>query len=176
MFSDCFHTLAINLTLSGSSLADIDGFVEWIGVLLSGTQLDMAPVQGEEQHFLRWATDIVIIEEIKRRANDPPFEHLTIDQRLSLAIHAYYPLGPERRLSRKVKVLDLFKARLGGEMHGLAIEAIFNGQDDVVYALSKLMDIYGKAAGEGDPRAEVQLLGILEAAIENGIDLHGGAL
>lgn len=156
------------------SSADIDQFVEWIRVLFSGVELDVTPVQGNKyDHVFGLVYDAAIIEEIKRHAYDPPFECLTVDQRLDIAICSHSTANPAYRGSHTTNTLDLFTARLGGEMPDLAIQTIFNGQHDVVDSLHGLMVMYGQAASKGDARVELQLPGILKAAIANRFDLHG---
>lgn len=173
MISECFDMLAP--WFGGSSSADIDQFVEWIRILFPVVELDLSPVQDDRHdHIFRHVIDAAIIEEIKRHAYDPPFECLTVDQRLDIAMCSHSIANSAYRGPHPMYTLDVFTARVGGEIPDLAIQTIFKGQHDVVDSLHRLMAMYGQAASEGDARVELQVPGILKAAIEHGCDLHDG--
>lgn len=118
--------------------------------------------------FSHWHS-IELVTEIKGHMYDPPFEQLTIKQRLKLAFVAQYGFGHYG----STKLLDMFVAKIGVEPASDAVaQALCSGEGVMWREIYGIIRIYATSMAKGVRRATLELPKFIAATVSQGVNAH----
>lgn len=124
-------------------------------------------------HPLSHCVPAVVVTEIKRHMYDPPFEQLTMEQRLEIAIGGTHDITSyERRDS-----LDTLFAKIGAEPASNAVaHALCSGEVIMWHEMKGIIMIYASRIARGDRRAMLDLPRFIAAVTSQGLNVHESEL